>query len=94
MNHLSFLFPGIAVAVSLWGGLLLLGLIFCPDDDRQPVDKAGPRASVTLRTKSRRHARPYSEAVDRSIVPSRARFARTACNGLRAPSAEANSSRP
>ena len=38
MNHFTFLLIGLAIAVSLWAGLLLLGSIFCFLDERRLDD--------------------------------------------------------
>ena len=38
MNHFTFLLIGLAIAVSLWAGLLLLGSILCFLDERRLDD--------------------------------------------------------
>lgn len=83
MNHVTLFLVGPAVAVSLWGGLLGLGSLLCPRDERQGRSQPGQNVIAAQRLKARQLAAQRAAQLHRLLEQRTVQRVRIFPDGLR-----------
>jgi hypothetical protein len=76
MNHAIILCAGLSVATALWGGLLVVGEIYCRLNKRRSATEIYPSDMAAGRQAAKRRMQPKTTQRLRSLPP---RYVRSGC---------------